>query len=98
MNRNNIWIHIGIAVVLVTLAAVMGQIRRWENSLQSARSTTTDSVRTGPRSVERAVDHGEPEVLVKFKPGVDLDQIRKIAASNNDLIEDEIESVKGLVS
>src|SRR5688500_14449783 len=98
MNRNNIWIHIGIAVVLVTLAAVMGQIRRWENSLQSARSTTKESVRTGPRAVERSVDRSEPEVLVKFRPGVELDETRKIAASNNDLIEDEIESVKGLVS
>jgi len=98
MNRNNIFIHIGIAVVLITLAAVMGQIRRWENSLQSARSTSTDSVRTLPKSVERVTDRGEPEVLVRFKAGVGLDEIRKIAAHNNDLMEDEIESVKGLVS
>ena len=31
MNRNNIWIHISIAVVVMTLAAVLGQISLWEN-------------------------------------------------------------------
>ena len=34
MNRNNIWIHIGIAVILITLAAVLGQIGRWRAALR----------------------------------------------------------------
>ena len=42
--------------------------------------------------------NGEPEVLVRFKPGVSLAEIKRIAARNNDVLEDEIESVKGLVS
>src|SRR5687767_3825251 len=103
MNRNNIWIHVGIAVVLITLAAVLGQIRIWENTLLANKSTTTD--RTDPRSGEREPQHvfisgrgSEPEILVRFKPGVSLGDIKRIAATQNDKIEDEIESVRGLVS
>lgn len=94
MNRNNIWIHIGIAVVIVTLAAVLGQIGRWETSL---RQSATKSVRVSEWE-KREVVGSEPEVLVRFKPGVSLDDIRKIAAAKNDLVEDEIEAVSGLVS
>jgi subtilisin family serine protease len=35
---------------------------------------------------------------VRFKPGVNLAEIRRIAATNNDRVEDEIESVSGLIS
>ena len=38
MNRNNIWIHIGIAVVLITIAAVLGQIDRWRAALHGPDS------------------------------------------------------------
>lgn len=95
MNRNNIWIHLGIAVVIVTLAAVLGQIKRWESSLREAKTNTPPPKVSAPGIKS---DNSEAEVLVRFKPGVSLDAIRKLAARNNDLMEDEIESVKGLVS
>src|SRR5829696_336220 len=99
MNRNNIWIHIGIAVVLITLAAVLGQIRVWENSLRSAKSVPRDTKPTISRPATRpGADSSEPEVLVRFKPGVSVADIRRIAARNNDILEDEIESVRGLVA
>jgi subtilisin family serine protease len=101
MNRNNIWIHVGIAVVLITLAAVLGQIRVWENKLRSAKSNSGELVATAPAPpVYRGSirSSSEPEVLVRFRPGVSLAQIKQIAARNNDGVEDEIESVKGLVS
>src|SRR5215203_491289 len=100
MNRNNIWIHIGIAVVIVTLAAVMGQIRRWETSLRTTLPATSGSRVLPPklRIEKRERPRSEPEVLVRFKPGVTVDEIKRIAARNNDLMEDEIEAVKGLVS
>ena len=41
MNRNNIWIHIGIAVILVTLAAVIGQIDRWRSAAVTSREPLT---------------------------------------------------------
>jgi subtilisin family serine protease len=99
MNRNNIWIHIGIAVVIVTLAAVLGQIRRWETSLRSSKSTTV-SVATAPKAddAKRPTVSGEAELLVRFKPGVSVDEIKRIAARNNDLMDDEYEAVRGLVS
>ena len=98
MNRNNIWIHIAIAVVVVTLAAVLGQIRRWENLLNSADTSSSES-RSVAIKVKPAVNtSGEPEVLVRFKPGASLEDIRRIAETKNDTVEDEIESVPGLVA
>jgi subtilisin family serine protease len=97
MNRNNIWIHVGLAVILVMLAAVIGQIDRWKSALNppTARKklvapvTSRTDLRTGTN---------EAEVLVRFRTGVDLDAIKRIAASKNDRMVDEIESVSGLVA
>ena len=99
MNRNNFWIHFGIAVVVITMAAVLGQIRRWENSIRTA-NIPGKIVKTTPKpvAVKRSAAEGEPEVLVKFRPTVNWSDIKKLAAKNNDSVEDEIESVKGLVS
>ncbi len=98
MNRNNIWIHISIAVVIITLAAVMGQIRKWENSIQATKSTSIiASKKTSIPGTDRQVGGSIPEILVRFKPGVSVSEIKRIAARHNDLMEDEIESVKGLV-
>ena len=93
MNRNNIWIHVGLAVVLIAIAAVLGQIDRWKAALNVPNSES-------PRRVEKQITIGKtagaPEVLVRFKPGVSLDRIRAIASANHDTLTDEIESVSGL--
>jgi len=96
MNRNNIWIHVAIAVVLITLAGVLGQISRWKTSLNGPRVELS----------RQSVDHLEietwdlqgeaPEVLVRFKSGVTLNEIRRLTAEKNDNLSDEIESVAGL--
>ncbi len=93
MNRNNIWIHIGVAVVLITMAAVLGQIGRWRESLHDRTDAVQKRVET-LKTEQRA--NAVPEVLVRFKPGISLDRIRQIAAANNDSLADEIESVSGL--
>lgn len=100
MNRNNIWIHIGLAVVLVMMAAVLGQIRRWQNSLSSVIQPSGEIVKTLPKpnSLKRSAADAEPEVLVRFRPGVNLRQVKALAARNNDRVEDEIEAVNGLVA
>lgn len=92
MNRGNLWIHIGIAVVLVVMAAVVGQIDRWRAAL---RTQPTKITQPAPRAVTRP-QMREPEVLVKFRPGVTLAEIKRIAGLNHDRVDDEIESVKGL--
>lgn len=94
MNRGNILIHIGIAIVLIALAAVLGQIGRWRTALKVQDTTpkrTTKSVPQSP-SVSGA------EVLVRFKKGTPLTEIRNIAAQFNDRVEDSFEYVDGVVA
>jgi thermitase len=94
MNRNNIWIHVSIAVVMITIAAVLGQIDRWRTAL---RGPGVQTVKQADKPLaDRSGNDGKPEVLVRFKPGVTLKQIRSIAGINNDKVVDEIESVSGL--
>jgi hypothetical protein len=53
MNRNNFWIHLGIAVVVITFAAVLGQISRWQYSRYTKsvekKSTTENPLRQNAR-------------------------------------------------
>lgn len=95
MNRNNLWIHIGLATVLIVFAAVLGQIDRWKTALNGPQ--TRIPAQTG-RTVKPVVTEtaGAPEVLVRFKPGVTLDRVREVVAANNDRLSDEIEAVNGL--
>src|SRR5690606_38170849 len=97
MNRGNILIHIVIAVVLISLAAVVGQIGRWRSMLK-VQDTTAKKVEKASPSVRVTETDGAPELLVRFKPGVSLPQIRRIAASVNDRVADNYESVSGLVA
>jgi subtilisin family serine protease len=94
MNRNNIWIHVGLAVVLITLAAVVGQIDRWRLALRTDDGTRTREVVRTP--AKTGISDSVPEVLVRFRPGISLDRVRAIAAANHDKLADEIESVNGL--
>lgn len=97
MNRGNIWIHVGLAVVLVSFAAVLGRIDRMASSLRVDHKREIE--RLSPRSNDTQPRKlaTSPEVLVRFKPETTLDRIREIALLNNDRVDDEIESVKGLV-
>ena len=54
--------------------------------------------REKPLATKRSSKDCAPEVLVKFRSNVSLTEIEKLAAKNNDRVEDEIESVKNLVS
>jgi hypothetical protein len=94
MNRNNIWIHVSIAMVLITIAAVIGQIDRWRAALKDVAPVNVTVEKK--RMCHPAATTLRPEVLVRFKPGTGLDKIRDIAAGNHDRLVDEIESVSGL--
>lgn len=100
MNRRNIWLHLSFAVSLILLAAIVGQIRRWE--MQDA-ATSSEAGITKPQgnkacAIARSGGEREPEVLVKFKPNVNLAEIKKIVARQNDRVEDKFEFVSGLVA
>jgi subtilisin family serine protease len=100
MNRKNIWVHLGIALVIIGIAAMIGQIRNWQSKVSTYRAETSTTVNTIPKTVavKRSAQDSEPEVFVKFKPGVSFAEIKKIAAKNNDRVEDNIEIVKGLMT
>ena len=92
MNRNNIWIHIGLATVLIVFAAVLGQIERWKTALNTPDTTPHKTFK-----IKNEESRSAPEVLVRLKPGVSLSSIRTLATARNDVVIDEIESVSGLV-
>lgn len=99
MNRKNIWVHIVLAVVIVGLAAIAGQISKWSSrNVSSVKDKTVIKVTPKPVTVSRSVNEREPEVFVKFKSNVSLAEIRKITAKYNDRVEDKIETVRGLVA
>lgn len=95
MNRNNIWIHVGIAVVLITLAGILGQIDRWRSALRAGSDETKAHQTRRTTAIPSSVDNA-PEVLVRFKRGVTLADIRSVVAANNDKLTDEVEAVRGL--
>jgi thermitase len=102
MNRQNIWIHLGLALSLIAVAAVIGQIRSWERS-ETNTSSDKNQVFTQTEgkkacAMTRSAQDKEPEVLVKFRSNVNLSEISKIVARKNDVLEDEIEALNGLVS
>ena len=102
MNRNNIFIHIALALVLILVAAFAGQLSRWRKQLKSnVRIVPTEKKQ--PTSAEDIAlsetrSFGRPEVLVKFKSGVSQQDIEVLMSRFNDRIEDRIESVAGLES
>ncbi len=107
MNGKNFGFHLIIALVLVSLAAIVGQMVRWSSEKPTYTSSSkdgrgssfgNDSLKTKDLTVSRSTTDSEPEVLVRFKPNVSLADIKKLVAKNNDEVEDNIETVNGLVA
>src|SRR6185295_3758015 len=101
MNRNNFFIHLALAFVLILVAAFAGQLSRWRKqwgshlgpvpATEKKRATTTEEV-----ALSETRSFGRPEVLVKFKSGVSDETIERLTAQRHDRVEDRIESVAGL--
>ncbi|MEP6925409.1 MAG: S8 family serine peptidase, partial [Pyrinomonadaceae bacterium] len=98
MNRNNLWIHLALAVSLIAVAAIIGQVSRWETTEKWRGEKPAPKQQNKACAMARSAEEREPEVLVKFRSNLSLSEIQKIAAKQNDRIEDEIESVAGLTS
>ena len=99
MNRNNFWIHLGIAVVLIGFAAIIGQVVRLDTMFRQP-TTVSEPPKLTPKpvAVKRSNNEREPEVLVKFRPDVSLAEIKKVVMKNNDQIEDIFQQEKGWFS
>src|SRR5690242_18241722 len=100
MNRNNILIHLALAVVLILIAAFAGQLNRWRREWKHhVHMMPIAEKRSVSTAEEIALAEGRPgraELLVKFKSGVSPQAIDDIMQRFHDRIEDRIESDPGL--
>lgn len=101
MNRNNFFIHLALAFVLILVAAFAGQLSRWRKEWKShlgpipttekKRATSSEEI-----ALSETRNFGRPEILVKFKSGVTQEAIDRLTAQRHDRVEDRIENVAGL--
>lgn len=103
MNRNNIFIHVALALVLILVAAFAGQLNRWRKQWKSQVRIVHTEEKKQPATAEGIAlgetrNFGRPEVLVKFKSGVSLETIESLTARFNDRVEDRIENIAGWTS
>jgi thermitase len=104
MNRNNIWLHLAIASGLILVAALAGQVHKWQTQLKTSRQSPSWTQQAAKENSDYADEtSGESnrgtakaEVLVRFHSGTTQQLIEKIAERLNDQVEDRIESVDGL--
>lgn len=97
MNRNNIFIHLALALVLVLVAAFAGQLNKWRKTArlqivphEKKRAATAEEI-----AISETRSLGPPEVLVKFKSGVSQAAIESLTERLNDRVEDRIENLEG---
>jgi subtilisin family serine protease len=101
MNRRNYTLHFALAGALVVLAAAAGRVERWEGRREVTvrrEVVVVPPAAPPPLAAVEGEEGDEPEVLVRFRPGVSVERMDEIAASLGDRVEDEIESVEGLAS
>ncbi|MBA3514271.1 MAG: S8 family serine peptidase [Pyrinomonadaceae bacterium] len=102
MNRNKFILQISLAIFLILIAALAGQLRKvqkeWRSAVRIMPGASEPYVVFDPNQIDDMRENSAPEVLVKFRPGVSGDAITKIASRLNDRVEDEIESVSGLAA
>ena len=101
MNRNNFFIHLALALVLILVAAFAGQLSRWRKEWRSRvhivptaekkQAATSDEI-----ALSETRNFGSPEVLVKFKSGVSDEAIEALTARLHDRVEDRIENADGV--
>jgi thermitase len=100
MNRNNFLPHVALALILVLVAAFAGQLRKWQWKravrIMPGADKRHDAINNAELASDEPNEFAPPEVLVRFKPGVSAETIKRITSGLHDRVEDEIESVPGL--
>ena len=101
MNRNNFFIHLALAFVLILVAAFAGQLSRWRKHWKAHVQIVPATEKKRPATAEEIAltetrSFGRPEVLVKFKSGISQETIERLTAQRHDRVEDRIENVNGL--
>jgi thermitase len=100
MNRNNIFIHLALALVLILVAAFAGQLNRWQKQWKTkVRIVPMEKQRVANTAEQIALNEsrisGRPEVLVKFRSGVSQETIESLTSRLHDRVEDRIENAPG---
>jgi subtilisin family serine protease len=100
MNRNNFFIHLALALVLVLVAAFAGQLSRWrkqwKNQVRIVPATEKKKPLTSDEiALSETRNFGNPELLVKFKSGVSSEAIDALTARLHDRVEDRLENADG---
>lgn len=100
MNRNNFFIHVALALVLILIAAFAGQLAKWRNQWRSHVPIVPNTEKKKPATTEEIAltetrSFGRPEVLVKFKSGVSDAAIERLTLGLHDRVEDRIENAEG---
>jgi subtilisin family serine protease len=103
MNRRNYALHLTLAGGLILLAAVAGQVSRWEWRHGAGEPRLVVETRREQSPQVGEADEAdallsEAEVLVRFRPGTSRERIERLAEGLNDGVEDEVEAVEGLYS
>lgn len=98
MSRNNIWVHVTIALALILIAALAGGVRKWSRVHHSLQVTLQPGPKPADQKSEASEqdDSDKAEVLVRFRAGTTRETIDRITSQFNDEVEDRIESVEGL--
>jgi subtilisin family serine protease len=101
MNRNNFFIHLALALVLILVAAFAGQLSRWRKEWKSRVHIVPTAEKKQPATSDEIAlsetrSFGSPEVLVKFKSGVSDEAIDALTARLHDRVEDRIENAGGV--
>jgi len=100
MNRNNFFIHLALALVLILVAAFAGQLSRWRKQWKAPHLVpATDKKQPGTTdeiALTETRNFGGTEVLVKFKSGVSDEAIEALTARLHDRVEDRIENADGV--
>ena len=101
MNRNNFFIHLALAIVLILVAAFAGQLSRWRKEWKSRVHIVPTAEKKQPATSDEIAlsetrSFGNPEVLVKFKSGVSDEAIEALTARLHDRVEDRIENADGV--
>jgi subtilisin family serine protease len=100
MNRNNFFIHLALALVLILVAAFAGQLSRWRRQWKAPHIIpATDKKQPGTAdeiALTETRSFGNAEVLVKFKSGVSDAAIEALTTRLHDRVEDRIENADGV--
>src|SRR5260370_35693674 len=100
MSRNNFLPHVALALILILVAAFAGQLRKWHWKravrIMPAANKCHHAINNAAIANNEPNEFRPAEVLVKFKPGVNAETIKRITLGLHDRVEDQIESVPGL--